>query len=575
MNQVIIRTHKLYKIAFIVIVAILIIVMRLIYLQISLSDHFLVRGNKNFLRIETIHAPRGDIVDCHGRHLATNRPVIILYWNGTGNHTLTQEQLTILNTIGSILHTEIASQTIRTISRAEKLGHLSLIYRDITFEQLSTIEELFPNNANIHVKTDFERYYPYRTYACHILGYVSSSSTQAHAGIAGIEKLFQDLLKGHTGSIQKTINSVGSHLEQVQIVKEQPGLTIQTTIDIDLQDIAERAFPSSFAGTILLMNPESGDIRALVSRPGFDPSQFLRPISLYNWQYLQKGSPLLNRAFNAAYPPGSLFKLITVSAALEQNIVSIEDTFICKGYTHCGKRKYWCHRQYGHGQLTTQESVAQSCNILFFEVAQKIDIDILADYACKFGLGRKTHIPFQEKLGLIPTKAWKQQTLHESFWPGEKLSLAIGQSFLLVTPIQIARMISSIFTGYLPVPRIITSEPLRKENLDIHPATLSFLRKSMKTTVRKGTGRKARITDMKIYAKTSTAQTSSLDKRKMGSEYLEHGWFAGYFKYKDNPPYALIIQLEHAGSAQVAAGIAKEFLTEYKRSVDRNIIKAV
>jgi len=194
---------------------------------------------------------------------------------------------------------------------------------------------------------------------------------------------------------------------------------------------------------------------------------------------------------------------------------------------------------------------------------------LLAQYAYKFGLGAKTNIIFPEKSGLVPNRAWKMNCKGERWWPGETLSVTIGQSFSLATPIQVARMIGGIFTGHLVSPRLLLNEPIITTALDIQSATINFLKKSMKMVVRHGTGRSVReVKDIKIYAKTSTAQTSDFNKRKLDQKYLEHGWFVGYFQYKDYDPLVMVLLIEHAGTAQVATKVAKNFLVEYKKYRD-------
>jgi penicillin-binding protein 2 len=184
-------------------------------------------------------------------------------------------------------------------------------------------------------------------------------------------------------------------------------------------------------------------------------------------------------------------------------------------------------------------------------------------------LGEKTNIIFPEKSGLVPSREWKMNSKGERWWPGETLSVTIGQSFSLATPIQVARMIGGIFTGNLVSPRLLVNEPFVITPLDIQPATISFLKKSMKMVVRHGTGRGVReIKDIKIYAKTSTAQTSDFSKRKLDQKYLEHGWFVGYFQYKNYTPLVMVLLVEHAGTAQVATKVAKNFLVEYKKYMD-------
>jgi penicillin-binding protein 2 len=318
------------------------------------------------------------------------------------------------------------------------------------------------------------------------------------------------------------------------------------------------------------MDPSDGAILALVSRPNFDPNIFLAPINPAQWQMLQNKQPFLNRAFNSCYPPGSIFKLVTASAALENGLITPQSSVFCHGYMTFAERRYWCSQRDGHGRLTASQALAKSCNILFYEIAKKINIDVLAQYAHKFGLGRKTNICFSEKEGLIPTNSWKMESKGERWWPGETLSAAIGQSYLLVTPIQVACMISSIFTGYLVTPRILINETLKKQPLEIRHSTLEFLRESMRAVVTKGTGiRVSHVKNIEIYAKTSTAQIKNFKKDDNPEEtHQEHGGFVAYFKYKDNKPLTIVITAENAGTSRVATAIAKEFLIEYKKLMD-------
>jgi penicillin-binding protein 2 len=284
---------------------------------------------------------------------------------------------------------------------------------------------------------------------------------------------------------------------------------------------------------------------------------------------MQNEHPFLNRAFNAHYPPGSIFKLVVASAALEQGIITPETIWDCKGFISFSGRRYHCHVLEGHGKLTVSQALEQSCNPLFYDIGTKISIDTLAEYAYKFGLGEKTNILFPEKKGLIPSSMWKLNTLGERWWPGETLSAAVGQSFLLVTPIQIARMIASIFTGQLITPRILAEEKVKTHPLNIEQKTLELLRQSMKKVVTQGTGKRInRVKDIEVYAKTSTAQTSALHKRHKGRIYQEHGWFVAQFRYKQNRPLIIVVLIEHAGSSRVPTVVAKKFLINYKKLID-------
>lgn len=552
--------------------AFMLIFVRLIYLQIYCGEYFASRSEKNFIRYTSIVSPRGNIRDVHGNLLATNRPMTTMYWHGTGNNSFSHEQLELLQTIETITGiTLISGDIYNAILMHERRGKRIALIKDIDVGLLSKLVELFPNHENIFIDTHFKRFYPYNGCCSHLVGYLGNMGTLAH-GRFGLEKVCNDDLSGKDGSVRHVVNSVGKCISQTELEKALMGNDIQTTIDIDLQLLCEKVFPENRSGTFILFNPVDGAIVSLVSRPDFDPNIFLNPISHEMWQGLQDNNPFLNRAFDASYPSGSIFKLVTISAALETGLIEQNALWDCKGYTLFGKRKYWCARRSGHGEISIKKAVAESCNTLFFEIGKKIDIDILADYAYKFGLGKKTNILFPEKIGLVPSREWKFDYKGERWWPGETLSVTIGQSFLLVTPIQIACMVASIFTRYLVAPRLLVNEPVMTTLLDIKPETIDFLKKSMKSVVKRGTGRSVhKVKDIKIYAKTSTAQTSDFSKRKLDEKYLEHGWFVGHFQYKEYDPLVIVILVERVGAAQVATTIAKNFLLEYKKYMDLNL----
>ncbi|HLJ31650.1 MAG TPA: penicillin-binding transpeptidase domain-containing protein [Candidatus Babeliales bacterium] len=543
-----------------------IIFLRLLYLQIHCGDYFINRSQKNFIRYSTIDSPRGSIRDVNGNLLATNRPVTTVYWQGTGNAVLSDAQLKLLQAIEKNTGVQLtADNRLDAIALHEKKKKKIMLVADIDFGVLSKLVEAFPNHENIIIDTKFKRFYPYHAYASHVIGYLGNVSMLAN-GKLGLEKLLNEDLAGKKGSVQNVVNSAGQCISQVELEKASMGNDVHTTINIDIQLLCEKIFPEQHTGSLILLNPADGAVVALVSRPHFDPNIFLDPITHETWQALQEKNTFLNRAFDASYPSGSTFKLVTISAALEHGLIEQDSVWNCKGYTLFGKRKYWCARRAGHGEISIKKAVAESCNTLFFEIGKKIDIDILAEYAHKFGLGKKTNIIFPEKIGLIPNREWKFNYKGERWWPGETLSVTIGQSFLLVTPIQIACMIASIFTGYLVAPRLLVNEPVMCTPLDIKPETITFLKKSMKSVVKSGTGRSVRkVKDITIYAKTSTAQTSDISKRKLGEQYLEHGWFVGHFQYKEHDPLVVVILVEHVGAAQVATTIAKNFLIEYKK----------
>ena len=401
-----------------------------------------------------------------------------------------------------------------------------------------------------------------------MLGYLSRVE---RVGKNGLEKLFQKELSGQPGYSQSIFNAMGKKIYQKEYQEAQSGKDLTLTLDLTLQFFSESLFSKDQAGSLIVMDPVDGAIKVLVSYPNVDPNLFLAPISYDDWQEkCTVNNPLLNRTTNAVYPPASPFKLITLTAGLEEGIIDVDSTFECKGFLcFCG-RNYLCQRRWGHGKLNTQDAIAYSCNIPCFEIAKKLSIDVLASYAYRFGLGSKTNFLLPEKQGLVPTSMWKKVYKGESWWTGETLSASIGQSYLLVTPLQVARMISAICTGYLVKPRIVSSEAIEKDNLAISEKTQVFLQQSMHKAVEKGTVRRLRdLKDFYICAKTGTAQTCDLYTKKTARRHYEHAWLTTFFRYKDEPPLTLIVLLEHAGAALPAVLMAKKFLKGYATLRDK------
>jgi penicillin-binding protein 2 len=549
----------------------LILIIRLIQLQFVQESSLATQSQKNFLRLEKITPPRGNIIDRNGLLLATNRPITVLYWQGTGNRKLTQTQVEHIHTIESILGISLIpdQKAHENFDFIEHRYKQILIANDISLVQLGKIKELFADNKNIVLFDHFKRFYPYNAYASHALGYLGYINDLEMAGKMGLEKELEPALKGTAGTRVKQVNSVGKQLESEELQEPAAGKDIHTTLDIRIQHILETIFPPDQTGTIIVMDPQEGDIIALLSRPNFDPGLFVNPIEANIWQGLQENQPFINRAFQGCYPPGSLFKLVSLSAALEKNIIRPDSTWYCRGYTTFCNRTYRCHHKAGHGTVNTTQALAQSCNIPFYEIGKHIDIDVLADYAHRFGLGQKTNSLFPEKNGLIPSRVWKKEVIGERWHPGETLSAIIGQSFSLVTPMQICCMISGIVTGYLVKPRLLMTDPVQTQPLEIKKSTLDFLRQAMHQVVTCGTGQRvSSVHDFQLYGKTSTAQTCDLSKQDLGKKYWPHGWFATYLTYKNNSPLTIVILLEHAGSSRVATAVAKQFLLAYKKMID-------
>gem|GEM_PF-194539 len=525
-------------------------------------------GQRNFLRTEIVYPLRGDLLDCNGVLLAANRPVFNLYWHGSGLGKFTEKQVDVLNKIQSILNLDLGQcEKLKAIEYVEKYSRRTLIKGDISFEQLCQISEQCADSPNLVVENCFNRIYPHKNLASHVLGYLSRTDK---IGNAGVEKAFEDKLQGQTGCILNIINSTGKTLSQKVYRQPKAGVDVKLTLDFEIQQLAENLFSEDQSGAFLLMDPENGAVKALVSFPNFDPNLFLGPITEDEWQNkLSVNSPLLNRVTCAMCPPGSTFKLVTMSAGLEEKLIEQHSDFFCCGYSEFCGRRYYCMHHEGHGQLTLKNAIAKSCNIPCFQIAKRIKIDTLASYAYKFGLGRKTNFLLPEKAGLVPTIAWKKAAKKESWWKGETLSVSIGQGYLMVTPMQTCRMVSAVCTGYLVKPRILETEKVEKENLNISTHTLNILREAMREVVLSGTVHiLSYIKGFEVYAKTGTAQTCSLSKEVTSKKQLEHAWVTGYFRYNGGKPLAFVFLVENTGSSHFALVLADKFLRAYKQMLD-------
>jgi penicillin-binding protein 2 len=564
------RRRKILYVLIVVLCFFGFIAVRLFYLQVSQNKLFLKLGERNFLRTELIPSRRGNVFDCNNNLLATNRPVFDLYWKGGGKSSLTHRQEDFVRIVKEILGEKVLDDLmVKQIERAERFSRSVLIKSDITQEELFKVSEQCSESINLFLEKHFKRVYPYNNMASHVLGYLRKAERSGNfEGFYGLEREIQADLEGEWGYVRHVTNAMGKRLRQQECQEAIAGTDVVLTLDLTLQSMAEMLFEPGQSGAFIIMDPEDGSIKAMLSYPNFDPNLFLEPISDQEWSdKFTIDSPLLNRAIHASYPPASIFKLVTFVAGLERGVISTNSSFFCPGYTlFCGRR-YNCQHREGHGRLTATQALGASCNVPCFQIAQKITIDQLADYAMRFGLGQSTSFVVSDKKGLVPTSGWKQSCKGERWWPGETLSASIGQSFLLVTPLQIVRMVASICSGYLVKPRIMQAEQVEKTPLDVSGHTLSFLRHVMREVVLHGTGAYlSRFSEFHISAKTGTAQTISLEKQqKETKKQLEHAWFAAYFSYKNTKPLAMVILSENAGSSRFALKIAEKFFTIYRK----------
>lgn len=520
-------------------------------------------GERNFLKIEVINPPRGNLLDNKGALLAANKPVFDLFWQGLGEKGINEEKLDLLGKIGQFLGIDLLNGPLnQDLLLAERYSRRKMICQNISFDQLCKISEFCGNHPSLVVSNRFERVYLHGSLASHVLGFLNRIEK---IGKAGLEQLLETELQGQPGYVLSVTNSTGKKLALKDFREAQAGEDIKLTIDLDLQRIAESLFEQGQSGAFIVMDPEDGAVRVLASCPDFDPNLFLSPISEDEWEKLSENNPLLNRATCALCPPASTFKLITVAAALEEEVVSPQTEFFCKGYMEFCGRRIWCMRHSGHGTLNSRMALAASCNVFCFEVARKIVIDKLAMYARRFGLGQKTNFLLPERAGVVPDKAWKKSLKNEKWWKGDTLNVSVGQGYLLVTPLQVARMVAAVCSGHLVRPRILESESVECEQIDVSKKTLKVLKDGMHAAVQEGTVRLLSfINGFEVHAKTGTAQTCALNSEKKSKSQLEHAWVAGFFKYGKEKPLVMAILIENVGSSGPAIMMASRFLKAYK-----------
>ena len=387
------------------------------------------------------------------------------------------------------------------------------------------------------------------------------------------------------GRMKKHIE--GRLFTEIQNKEAVPGHNIRLTIDRDLQFTAYKALKDK-VGAVVAMDVHTGEILAMVSGPSFNSSQRNMTLNYWNSLIQNKDKPLRNRAIQEHYPPGSTFKTVTAITALEQGFIDAKTVVNCEGFFRTGRRKFHCWKQKGHGRVNLVRSLRESCDVYYYKIASMLDIDILAKYARNLGLGVKTGINLAgETSGLIPTKEWKRQRNGEKWIKGETLSCAIGQSFILVTPLQLAMSYAAIANGgKLYKPKIIkevflnTGVTLRKEKstlireLDLKPSTLKIIKKALWEVVntQKGTAWWQRGMGIDMAGKTGTSQVISMSPYQLFSKcekrqykYRHHGLFAAFVPY-ESPKIAISVIVEHGcHGSSAAAPIAREIAQVYMK----------
>ncbi len=568
---------------------------RLWYLQVVQGEELRSLSENNRIRLVRVPAARGVVYDRNGELLIDNRPsfdAIFVPEDARDRRQVLGKVAEYLGDQESALH-----QLVRAPSGRPPYQGI-VLRRDLDWPGVVALETHQLDLPGVSLQVGPKRYYPYGPLAAHLLGYVGEVSERELAagdgtlrsgdllGKAGLEKSWDGELRGNGGGQQVEVDALGRRVRVLNEVADLPGATLTLTIDRDLQETAENALGAS-DGAMVALDPRNGEILAMVSHPAFDPNMFARGIKRAEWRELVQDPkhPLNNRALQGQYPPGSVFKIAVATGALEEGVANAYTHVGCSGGVPFGNHFFRCWRKGGHGGVDLHRSIVESCDVFYYQIGQRLGVDGIAKWARLLGLGIPSGIGLEhEKTGLIPDSEWKRRRFKQPWFAGETLSVAIGQGYVTVTPLQMAVMTMMIANGgirYRPhfVKRVEAPDGTLREEVEpevlgtaaLKPGTLQQVRAGMRDVVMgpSGTGKNARVPGIEVAGKTGTAQAVKLEGGRDGSargprETRDHAWFIA-FAPVEAPEIAVACIIEHSGEhgGTVAAPAVQKVLARY------------
>ncbi len=542
------------------------------YTQAVKGAEYRALAENNRLREQRLPAPRGLILDRHGRSMVENVPSYRLLIDRSRTSDVEASLAFAARTLDLPL-ADLDEALQRGRGRSEIFP--VLLAADLTFSQVARIEASGLEHPEFEVDVQLRRFYRLGDQAAHVLGYIGEANQQAldrrpelssgdQVGIKGAESTYDSRLRGEDGSRVIVVDSRGRVMEEHQNHPARHGVNLQLTLDLQLQQEAERYFEDR-VGSVVAMDPRTGEILAMVSAPSFNPNSFARGIAAREWRELLESpnDPLQNRALQNSHSPGSIFKIVTAVAALEEGIVTPADTFTCNGSAQIYNHRFRCWKAGGHGTVNLHEALKHSCNVYFYQVGQRLGIDRISEYARRLGLGSATGIDLEgEKDGLVPDRQWSLRQRKTMWFPGETISVSIGQGPLLVTPLQVAVMMSAVANGgSLVTPRLVMSDIEAVRPLGVSDRTMSVVREALAAVVEAGTARAAAVPGLRVAGKTATAQVvnqaTRIDSEDLEYRFRDHAWFAS-FAPMEAPELVVVVFVEHGGhGGNAAAPLAK------------------
>lgn len=558
-------------------------------LQVSGSDYYATQAEKNRVRKVPILAPRGKIFDREGRIIVDNYPSFTALMMRDATRDLNADA----DLIAQGLHMK-ADDVRDKIRHFAGMPQYAPIYlkEDITPDELAFVEAHRNELPELDTIMAHRRLYPRNGFLAHLVGYVGEVSEdmlkQAQwenynpgdvVGKSGVELQYNQLLTGQNGYRQAIVNSRGKEIKQLGETPAEAGKPLKLTIDLDVQIAAEQALEGK-NGAIVAMDPRTGEILAMVSRPTFDPNDFSVRISKTEWNGLitDKAKPLLNKAIQAQLAPGSTFKILMATAGWQENIAQTLNIHCNGGATFYGRR-FGCWVKGGHGAVDLTKAIYQSCDVFFYTLAEKLGIARISKYATAFGLGQKTGIDLpQEVSGTMPSEEWKIRNYKQKWFAGETISVGIGQGAVAITPVQLMRAISAIsMGGRLVVPHVVNPMQLPSsyvevqhsaevKNISIDPTGWNTITDAMsRVLLPEGTAPSAHIAGIDIAGKTGSAQIVSLAlraKHEKNEDFAQNGWFVG-FTPRRNPEIIVVTLFEGGEHGKLAARLATQVIKAY------------
>ena len=589
------------------------LLMRLWYLQVVKGEMFYEFSLNNKIRKESVDAPRGMMFSRNSKLLVNNVPrfdAVIIPQYVTGLSDVVTKLATILNMSEDSINKIIARY------RGQASYRSITIKKNISQKELAVIETESEKIPGVRVEVYISREYSGNEIGAHLLGYISEISQHQlprfskrdrrnyklgdFIGQSGLEEKYDGTLRGIDGREIVEVDARGrlrrvikdnTLYEDIKNLPAIPGNNIRLTIDSDLQKVAYDALEGK-VGSAVAIDVNTGEVLAMVSRPSFDPSKFSRKLTTKYWNSIleNENNPMRDRSIQEHYAPGSTFKTISAIAALEEKVIDPTTEFECSGSLRVGRRTFHCWKKSGHGKVNVVGALRESCDVFFYQIAKKMDVDDLAKYAKGFGVGSKTGISLPREIsGLMPTKEWKKKRYGRDWQKGETLATIIGQSYVLMTPLQLANsyaMIANGGTGYKPslIKEIFSingdiiekrqPEVLRK--ISISPENLKVIKQGLYEVVneRAGTAWWYKLPDGQISGKTGTSQVIEFSADKIYHKceereykYRHHGIFASYAPSL-KPRIAVAVVVEHgchgsSAAAPVAKAIIKKYLEKY------------